>query len=232
MRFGWSIVLLAVLMVGCLSVRLPPEPESTPSVGTSLTVGVVPPDISREFPDINDSIADDIAEELAGTSFFASAYRLGPDSPTPDLVVRVLKLKRVDPDNWCSESYVYTAFTLFVVPGCARSLGYRLSFEAPNSDTIEFDYNYDAFHLSGWVALFTHALPGWSLPRADNERRVQYLKVQLGPLLPLLESLAARVPPNKALQRPSNSSVQLTLGAPWRHTSVAGSGPVSAVAGH
>jgi len=38
-------------------------------------------------------------------------------------------------------------------------------------------------------------------------------------------------PPNKALNRTGNSSVQLTLGAIWRHTSVAGSEPVSAVAG-
>lgn len=37
-------------------------------------------------------------------------------------------------------------------------------------------------------------------------------------------------PPNKALNRTVNSSVQLTLGAVWRHTPVAGSGPVSAVA--
>ena len=42
---------------------------------------------------------------------------------------------------------------------------------------------------------------------------------------------AARTTPNKALQRTSNSSVQLTLVAAWRHTSSAGSDPVSAVAG-
>jgi len=36
---------------------------------------------------------------------------------------------------------------------------------------------------------------------------------------------------NQALQRTSNSSVQLTAVAVWRHTLVAGSGPVSAVAG-
>jgi len=33
------------------------------------------------------------------------------------------------------------------------------------------------------------------------------------------------------LQRTTNSSVQLTLVAAWRHTVSAGSGPVSAVAG-
>ena len=38
-------------------------------------------------------------------------------------------------------------------------------------------------------------------------------------------------PPNQVLQRISNSSLQLTLLAVWRHTRVAGSGPVSAVAG-
>jgi len=41
----------------------------------------------------------------------------------------------------------------------------------------------------------------------------------------------ARMPPNKALQRTINSSVQLTLVAARRHTSEAGSRPVSAVAG-
>ena len=38
-------------------------------------------------------------------------------------------------------------------------------------------------------------------------------------------------PPNKAVQRSSNSFVQLASVAVWRHTSEAGSGPVSAVAG-
>ena len=42
--------------------------------------------------------------------------------------------------------------------------------------------------------------------------------------------LGCQVPPNKALNRTVNSSAQLTLGAIWRHTLVAGSGPVSAVA--
>jgi hypothetical protein len=41
----------------------------------------------------------------------------------------------------------------------------------------------------------------------------------------------ARTPPNKALQRAINRSVQLTLGAAWRHNLMAGSDPVSAVAG-
>ena len=40
-----------------------------------------------------------------------------------------------------------------------------------------------------------------------------------------------RVLPNKALQRASNSSVQLDSVGVWRHTFGAGSGPVSAVAG-
>jgi hypothetical protein len=39
------------------------------------------------------------------------------------------------------------------------------------------------------------------------------------------------MPPNKALQRTTNSSAQLTLVAAWRHTLLAGSGPVSAFAG-
>jgi hypothetical protein len=43
-------------------------------------------------------------------------------------------------------------------------------------------------------------------------------------------SFAARTPPNKALNRTVNSSVQLTLGAVWRHTWLAGSEPVNAVA--
>jgi len=38
-------------------------------------------------------------------------------------------------------------------------------------------------------------------------------------------------PPNKALQRTINSSVQLTLIAVWRHTEGAGPDSVSAVAG-
>jgi len=38
-------------------------------------------------------------------------------------------------------------------------------------------------------------------------------------------------PPDKALQRIINSSVQLTVVAVWRHTLVTGSGPVGAVAG-
>ena len=36
---------------------------------------------------------------------------------------------------------------------------------------------------------------------------------------------------NQALQRASNSSAQLTLGAIWRHTLMVESDPVSAVAG-
>jgi len=44
--------------------------------------------------------------------------------------------------------------------------------------------------------------------------------------------MTASAPLNKALQRTINSSVQLTLGAAKRHTWIAGSGPVSAVAGH
>jgi len=43
--------------------------------------------------------------------------------------------------------------------------------------------------------------------------------------------LAKRPPPNKALQRAINSSTHLTRVATWRHTSGAGSGSVSAVAG-
>jgi hypothetical protein len=39
------------------------------------------------------------------------------------------------------------------------------------------------------------------------------------------------LPPNKALQRTSNSFVQLTLVAIWRHTVSIGSDPVSTVAG-
>jgi hypothetical protein len=39
------------------------------------------------------------------------------------------------------------------------------------------------------------------------------------------------MPPNKALQRTINRSVQLTLVAVWRHTVSAGSDPISAVAG-
>jgi hypothetical protein len=39
------------------------------------------------------------------------------------------------------------------------------------------------------------------------------------------------MPPNKALQRTINSSVQLTWVAVWRHILVAGPGPVSAVSG-
>jgi hypothetical protein len=39
------------------------------------------------------------------------------------------------------------------------------------------------------------------------------------------------MPPNKPLQRTINSWVQMTLVAAWRHSSVVGSDPVSAVAG-
>jgi hypothetical protein len=198
---AWSQLLIGVLLAGCLSVRLPPEPEVTTVEKTDLTVGVVPPKISDEFPDINDSVADEVADELAGTGLFASAYRMTVASPTPDLVVHIVELKKADPRSWCAESYVYSVFTLFVVPGCAWSLGYRLNLEARGSAPIEFDYQYEALHLSGWVALFTHLLPGWYLPRADKERRLQYLKVQLAPILPSLRQEPASVPPNKALQQ-------------------------------
>jgi len=42
--------------------------------------------------------------------------------------------------------------------------------------------------------------------------------------------MTASAPLNKALQRTINSSVQLTMVAVWRHTWVAGSDQVSAVA--
>ncbi len=40
-----------------------------------------------------------------------------------------------------------------------------------------------------------------------------------------------RVPPNKLLQRTTNSEFQLTTGGIWRHTGSSGSGPVSAIVG-
>lgn len=46
----------------------------------------------------------------------------------------------------------------------------------------------------------------------------------------LCQAILEHAPPNKPLNRPGNSSVQLTLGAVWRDTSMVGSEPVSAVA--
>ena len=58
--------------------------------------------------------------------------------------------------------------------------------------------------------------------RVSRRKPIIMVKAGRTPLTP---------PPNKALQRTSNSSVQLTMVAFWRHTRGAGSGPVSAVAG-
>jgi len=51
------------------------------------------------------------------------------------------------------------------------------------------------------------------------------------PESPRLQVQALGPPPNKALQRASNSSAELTMVAVRRHTPAAGSGPVSAIAG-
>jgi hypothetical protein len=48
---------------------------------------------------------------------------------------------------------------------------------------------------------------------------------------PVLFVSSSSMPPNQELQRTTNSSLQLTMAAAWRHTTSAGSGPVSAVAG-
>ena len=171
--------------------RLPPQLPATSPRPTNLTLGVLPPQISDEFPDINESVAKDVAQELLATGLFADAQPVSQPTPASDLVVRITELKRVDPGSWCAESYAYAAFTAFVVPGCERSLGYRLAFERPGQPPIDFDYEYDALHLSGWVAPFTHALPGWSLPRADADRRIDYLRAQLAPIVPRLEAAVA-----------------------------------------
>jgi hypothetical protein len=193
MRNGRSLVIIAsALTVGCFAARLPPPAEfSLPQEPAPISVGVAVPSMTPEFPDIDARLAETIASDLEATHLFESVEVLSSTSPRTDVQVSLTEWKRPPPESWCYESYPYTVFTAFVVPGCGRVLGYRLLFNPRPDRQVAFDFEYDELHISGWVALGLLPFPGWQLPPQDRIRLAEHLRAQLAPLVPELVSEAS-----------------------------------------
>ena len=184
MRVATLLVVVASLAsLSCFAAKMPPHPAIPDISPTNLVVGVAYPVNSNDPASPGEYWTHQVSRELGETGLFVNVYPMTPDSPPADLVVRVVEIDLDDPHSWCGESFVYTVFTGFVVPGCARSLGYTLSFEAPGATAVPFSFDYESFYLSGWVALLMYPFPSWSTLRADEARRIEHLVAQLAPLL-------------------------------------------------
>lgn len=179
------LVALLLACGGCFAARLPAAlPEAAPGPVLPLRVGVAVVEETPEFPDSDERAAAAIADDLAATGLFEHVEVLSEASEAPDLTVSLLERKGPDRDSWCYESLPYTVFTLFIVPGCGRDLGYRLRIEPGDGRPAqEFDFAYDELIVSGWVALFLLPSRSWQLPSSDRSRAVEYLREQLRPFL-------------------------------------------------
>jgi len=180
------------MVVACFAARVPPAPDRPARVEVCpISVGVVVPSRHPRYPDWDLETAETLASDLNATELFKSVSVLDDAADATDVRVELVEWKRGDPDSYCYESFVYSGFSLFVIPGCAHRLGYKLRFTAPGDpEPIDFDFEYDELWISGWVALPLLPLAGWQLPPKDRIRLSEHLAAQLTPLVPELEAIS------------------------------------------